>query len=306
MKQIKVLMDALQQWNKRYRSFGDYSVTTLIDTPRVVHLKKRHAAEIIKTPEQMISAFVGSGVHSMFEESLRFHSVLDPKYDIERTVFDKIEDRLISGKFDILWDSKHIYDIKTCKTYKKIFDPDMVEWHKQQNIYALLLHNRGLDIRSINIIAVYLDWQKKKAAFDKDYPQEKVIEYELNLWDWDTTTAFLVDRIRLMKANEDVPDEHLPLCTDEDMWVRNKDTVYAVYAEPKATRALKLCASLQEARDYATTQPKKIIPGVSLVEVRKPARTRCEDWCEVQSFCTQWKEYEAKLQSGEKYERITL
>jgi hypothetical protein len=305
MKHIKVLTDALQQWGKRYRSFGDYSVTTLLNPPRIVHLGKRHGSEVVKPPEQTIAAFIGSGVHSMFEESLKYHAVIDPRYEIERTVYDKIDDRLITGKFDILWDGKHLYDIKTCKTWKKIFDPNMEEWHQQLNIYAYLLHNRKLDIRSINIIAVYLDWSKVYAMRDLSYPAERVIEYELNLWDWDFTEKFLRERVNLMKITEKVMDDELPPCTDEEMWVRNADIKYAILQNASAKRAYRVCDSLSEAREVASKW-KGLEVGSSFIEVRKPSRKRCEDWCDINSFCNQYTEYCARKQSRNEMERIIL
>jgi hypothetical protein len=280
-------------------------VTTLLNPARVVHLSKRHSHEIKRTPGQMIPAFVGSGVHRMFEESLKLQTAIDNRYDIERTVFDKIEDRLITGTFDILYDSKHLYDIKTCKVWKVIFDPHMVEWTQQQNIYALLLHRRGFDIKSINILAIYLDWKQKEALFKPEYPQESVVEYKLKLWPWEETEGFLAARIKLMKDFEDTPDDDLMFCTDDEMWVRNTEVKYALFTSSEAGRAKKIYSTLDEAMNAALND-KKIIPGVSFIEVREPSRTRCVDWCAVAPFCNQYKEWCGKKQNGVEFERIIL
>ena len=304
MQNIKPLMDALGVWSKKYRSYGDYSVTTLIDSPRVVQLTKRYKELIKKKPEQMISAFVGSCVHSGFEDGLRLQSLIDNKYDVERTVFDKIEDRLISGQFDILMDQKHLYDIKTCKVWKKVFDPGMEDWHKQQNIYAYLLHRRGMDVKSLNIIALYLDWKSMDAARKPEMPQEPVEEYELNFWPYDKTEQFLFERINMMKDTEKTPDESLPLCTSEEMWERNSDTVYAVMVEG-AARSSKNVSTFEEAKicgGELMVKGKKVY-----IEVRKPTRTRCESWCDVNTWCNQYYEYmNRKDASGKLVERINL
>ena len=305
MKNIKILTDALTQWDKRYRSFGDYSVTTLLNPPRMVQLNKRHKNDVVRTPEQQIAAFIGSGVHLMFEESLKLQAVLEPEYSVERTVYDKIEDRLITGKFDILWNERHLYDVKTARCWKKVFDPDMVEWHEQLNIYALMLHNRGLDIRSINIIACYLDWDQKRSFRNEDYPQTRVVEYQLSLWPWEDTDKFLRSRINLMKEAENLNDEHLPFCTDEEMWVRNKEIEYAIMASKDAGRALRVCSTLDEAKQYAAEKTTSLKPG-AFIEVRKPIRKRCEDWCDAAPWCQQFKEYAAKKESGNYWEKVTL
>jgi hypothetical protein len=293
MNEIFMLKDAVEMWQRRSRSFGDYSVTTLLKPPRVVHLEKRHGHEVERPLESLIAAFMGTGVHSMFEENLKLKSIMDPRYDIERTITDKIADRVVSGRFDALWDGKHLYDFKTCKTWKKVFDPDMVEWHQQLNIYAHMLRNRGLDIQTINIIAIYMDWSKMMSLRNAAYPQTPVVEYRLNCWSDDVAKAYLLERLNLMKSCEEISDEALPECTTEERWMRHDNgqpCVYAIMTKPESTRALKVCNTLDEAREFASTS-KTIVPGVSFVEVRYAQAKRCEDYCAVNSFCTQYKDY---------------
>ncbi len=296
MKHIKPLMDALAVWSKRYRSYGDYSVTTLIDSPRIVHLTKRHKHEIKRGPEQQISAFIGSCVHGGFEDGLRLQSLIDDKYDVERTVFDKIEDRLISGTFDILMDGKHLYDIKTCKVWKKIFDPHMEDWHKQVNIYAYMLHRRGIEVKSLNIIALYLDWKQVDAVRDERFPRDPVEEYEMEFWPLEETEGFVRDRINLMKSNEQVADENLPLCTSEEMWERDSDTTYAVMSTSNLKRSMKNFKVKEEAIAYAQEVKVKHQPGTIFVEVRLPKRKRCEEWCDVAPWCNQYAHYKNNKQ----------
>lgn len=271
----------------------------------MLHLEKRYGSLVKREPEQQVSAFIGTGVHSMFEESLRLQSILDPRYDVERTVFDKIEGRLITGKFDILWDSKHLYDIKTCKVWKKVFDPNMEEWHQQLNIYAYLLRNRGVDVKSINVIAVYMDWQRQRSfRSDDDYPPEPIIEYELNMWPHEVTDQFLRTRLKAVIATENTADDALPHCTNDEMWSRDKDTTYAVMPSASAPRASKVCATLVEAKEYAA-QSKSIKTGISFIEIRRPERKRCEMWCDGKLFCSQYKIY-SENRKVTPYEKIQL
>jgi hypothetical protein len=271
-------------------------------------LEKRYGSLVVREPEQQVAAFIGTGVHSMFEECLRLHAACDQSYEVERSVFDKIEDRLISGRFDILYNGKHLYDIKTCKTWKLIYDPFMKEWVEQQNIYAYMLRNRGVDVRSINIIAVYLDWLEGNVArMGEKYPKSRVEEYELPLWDMSKADEFIRSRINMMKDAEKIADNDLPLCTDEEMWVRNEEIVYAVVADPKAGRSLKNCSSLQEAYDFVhSSNSKKLCPGTSYIEIRKPSRKRCEHWCDGASWCNSYLAYRERQQNGNVDEKIYL
>jgi hypothetical protein len=308
MKNIWMLTDALEMWQRRSRSFGDYSVTTLLKPPRVVHLEKRYGNLVTRPPESLIAAFMGHGIHSAFEENLKMKSILDPRYDIERSIMDKIEDRIISGRFDVLWDGEHLYDFKTCKTWKKVFDPNMVEWHQQLNVYAHLLRNRGLDIKTINIVALYMDWSRMRALRDKDYPQSPVVEYELNTWPDEVAGTFLRERINIMKEAEDKADASLPLCTTEERWMRFENgtaTQFAVMSKPAAVRALKVCNTLDEAHEVAANS-KAVVPGVSFIEVRYAVAKRCEDFCAVNNYCTQYQEYMTMKTNSNLTDKIML
>lgn len=303
MKEIKILTDALEVWSKQYKAYGDYSVTTLLDSPRIVQLTRRHKDQIIRTPEQQVSAFIGSCVHAGFENSLRLQSLIDSRYDIERTVFDKIEDRLITGKFDILLNERHLYDIKTCKSWKHIFDPHHREWTEQLNLYAYLLQRRGVEVRSINIVALYLDWVEREMLSKPEYPRKPVEEYELTLWYFKDTDLFIREKIRGMKNAEELPDEALPLCSSEDMWEKNTNGQFAVFKDEKAQRASRKFDSFDEAKAFIMSKGREY----QIIEKRLPIRTRCEKWCDAAPWCNQYADYlKKKDASGKSVERIFI
>jgi hypothetical protein len=227
-------------------------------------------------------------MHGVFEDNLRLAAILDPKYEVERSIFDKINDRVIAGRFDILYDGKDLWDIKTCATWKTIFDPDMVEWHEQLNMYAYLLARRGVEIETINILAVYKDWRKMMALRDRNYPQEQVIAYQLDLWDYEVTEDYVRKRIDLMIENEMVDDVFLPFCTSEDMW--EKPTKYACMKDKRVQRASRVFDSREEAESYMQTS-KTMAGDSAFIEVRKGERTRCKDYCEVAEYCNQYQEF---------------
>lgn len=304
-----MLKDAIDMWQRGEHTFGDYSVTTLLRPPQMVQLEKRYGERVQRSVESLISAFIGTGVHDLFERQLKYKAVLEPKYLVERTIMDKIQDRIITGRFDVLWNKQHLYDFKTCKTWKKVFDPGMVEWHEQLNVYAHLLRNRGLEIDSLTVIAMYLDWVRMKAIRDREYPQSPVIEYKLTLWPDEVAGKFLRDRIDLMKTNEDIRDEDLPACSDEERWMRHEGTklpfVFAVMSRPDAARALRVCETLEEAREVASNS-KSCQAGLSFIEKRYAVAKRCEDWCTINQYCFQYRQYMAMKSNQNLTERIEL
>ena len=298
MNNILPLMAALEVHLGHYKSYGDYSATSLIDTPRIVQLKKRYGHLVQVDPERQMASFIGTGVHNYFEDTLRQYAALNKDYELERSVFDSVGGRLITGRFDILYDQKHIYDIKTAKVWKKIFDPEMVDWHAQQNIYAWLLRRRGVAIESINIVAVYLDWQKGNALRDRNYPQERVQQYRLNLWSPERQEAFIRERLDLHVAAENLSDNELPACSPEERWERFPSGLpvqYALFKNREAKRALRVADTMNEIVDIIK---EKNIASDGIIEVRHAKRTRCLDWCDGAPWCNHYLQYKQDVETG--------
>lgn len=315
MEHIQIIKDAFEIYGKEYRSLGDYSATSLIDPPRKVQLTKRYGHLCKPTIESMIAAMIGTAVHEKMEKLLRLANVKNPDYLLERSVVSALNvsrpdettsggilmpkykkwTRLVAGRFDILYKEQDLYDIKTVKTWKLIFDPEMVDWHQQQNIYAYLLKDRGIEIKTVNIVAFYLDWIEANAIRDKNYPQSPIVQYKLKLWDWNQTDEFIKARLLTHCEAEDMKDEELPECTREEMWERLPE--FAIMKNSKAKRATKVIRegtfedALREARSMGG------LGKDSFIEVRNQVRKRCEKYCKVKDYCSQWQNYARKKNS---------
>jgi hypothetical protein len=302
MNHIQIIKDAFEIYGKEYRSLGDYSATSLIDPPRKVQLTKRYGHLCKPTIESMIAAMIGTAVHEKMEKLLRMANVKNPDYLLERSVVHPMPcgesnefTRLIAGRFDILYKEQDLYDIKTVKTWKLIFDPDMTDWHQQQNIYAYLLRERGIEIKTVNIVAFYLDWIEANAIRDKNYPQSPIVQYKLKLWDWKTTADYIDERLQMHFASESLEDKELPECTQEEMWERLPE--FAIMKNSKAKRATKVIRegtfedALREARSMGG------LGKDSFIEVRNQVRKRCEKYCKVKDYCSQWQNYARKKNS---------
>lgn len=298
MDHIQPLMAALTIHANHYSSVGDYSATTLINPPRIVQLSKRYGHLVGVSPARDMASFIGTGVHNYFEETLRQYAALNKEYELEQQVVMNIMERLVSGRFDILHRREDMYDIKTAKVWKLIYDPELIEWTQQQNIYAYLLASRGIHVKTLNIVAVYLDWQRGNALRDRSYPKDRVELYRLPLWSPERADAFIRERLALHIENETVGDYDLPACTPEERWERFSSDRnfggghlrYAVIKSRDAKRAIKngVCESLDELR-YKTNEAGWPLDWV--VEVRHAERTRCMEWCDVSPWCNHHRQY---------------
>ena len=303
MTEIIPLMDMLKVFKQHYKSMGDYSVTQLIDTPRRVQLYRRHAEDLIITPESQAAATVGVGVHKLWEDNLRAYSMIEPKYEVERVVTEKIADRLITGRFDIMYGGDTIYDIKTCKVWKIINDPDKKEWTEQLNLYHYLLGLRGIQINKLYVIAQYMDWIKSKSFRDKDYPNEAVQQFEIPIWPLEQQEHYLHERLSFHKAMEAVPDDQLTDCSPDERWERHPNgatTIYAILKSKRADRAINggLFDSLDAAIERFRSSPKGIT-SESVIECRHAEPKRCVEWCGACNFCNWYIDYTKRVHNNE-------
>jgi hypothetical protein len=313
LENIKILKHILEMHKGHYVSLGDYSVTGIIQPPRITALQKRHGEESEPTFKSQIASFMGTAIHMYAERMLRMaNAKYNNLYKLERSItipYIKCQDdyRLISGKFDILMADKHLYDIKTANVWKVIFDPDHIDWHNQQNLYDYLLKQRGVNLKSLNIICFFKDWKQGEALRNKAMPQNQVVEYNLSKWTTTQQEDYLVDRMELHIAEEDTPDENLPACSREDRWERfpNGTTIqYALLKTKSAKRATRVLDTLEEAVAYA--RQAKGFTNDSYIEIRYAKRTRCEDYCGINQYCNHYEAYCAKMQEGKLNEYISM
>ncbi len=291
MRNIKPIMDAVTKSMQLYESFGsDYTITTLINPPRITQLEKRYKNKLVFDPSKALGAYIGNAIHHHTEMMLRKVSETDGRYLLERRLFDKILNRRISGKFDILWDKQVMYDIKSASVWKIIFDPDMEHWTQQQNLYAFMLRNENINVKSINVIAIFKDWSKMMSKRDRNYPQDQVVEYRLPLWSPKTQKTFMEERIQLNKDAEKLDDNKLPICTPEERW--EQPTKYAVMKKPGAARAARVFETMREAKEYMDKYRKKSKTNANAyIEKRLGERKRCENWCRCNQFCNTYIDY---------------
>ena len=215
MDNILVLQRVADMERERYSSSGDYSVTEIIDPPRLVRLKKRYGSEVIQPLSSVIASMMGTAMHEYFEKYLKkwvFKSGYSG-YTFEEQLEIEILGRKLSGRYDIR-DNLDLIDLKTCKVWKKVFDPELKEWTEQQNCYNYLIKEaRNIELNRLLITAIYKDWQEGQSLRSSTYPQTQIEEYELPMWPYEVTKEFIETKLAGHIAVEDTPDEELPACT---------------------------------------------------------------------------------------------
>ena len=300
---IIILNRVAEMERERYKKSGDYSVTDLINPPRICHLKKRYG-HLVKPPlEGTIASMIGTAIHEYYEKYLELwcdkHDYAG--YALEEQVQVECRGRKISGRYDIR-EFNQLYDLKSIKVWKLIFDPCLEEFHKQQNLYRLLIKmDKGVEVSKLNIVAIYKDWQEGNALRDRHYPQQQMVEYGLSVWSLEDTEKLLNEKVGELIRCEELSDEELPVCSRDERWERHPggETIhFGILKNRKAKRATKVVrgGTLDEA--LVVARGLRGMTADSVIEIRYAMPKRCQKYCDVNEYCSFWKGWCKKNDKG--------
>ncbi len=291
-----------QQYSK---DGADYSVTELLSPPRIGALRRRYNGKIFVDVADELYSLAGSIGHGLLERAAREGNwrqiYLDaglelPEGDlptpelVEERFTIEMDGARISGCPDSLlaWPTYHVLDDWKYSTVYAVMSPEgKPEWTAQLNIYRYVLHvvRPDLQIDKLRIcIPFFRDWSKRRARREpatSRYPRHQGHVMEIETWPLEQTAEFITERIRLHREADALPDHELPLCTDDERWMR--PAKWAVTA-PNRKRALRLYDTEDEAQQHALTSDKLV------VERRPSEPVRCLDYCPLgeNGLCTQW------------------
>lgn len=253
------------------------SVTELLNSPRIVQLKRKHWDELTQDASEMVWALFGTAVHGILEHGK------DDNHIVEERLFTELDGWKISGAIDLQEvheDGIKIRDYKVTGAWSVM--NEKADWHNQLNIYAWLVERvKGIRVADLAIIAIVRDWSARDAAMREGYPQAPIVTIDIPLWSFEKRQQFILDRVNLHShAYFESTGGELPPCTPEDMW--EKPTTWAVKKEG-AARAKSVHTYKIEAEIAAP-------PGY-IIETREGERTRCKSYCQVAPFCNQYQAY---------------
>ena len=257
-----------------------YSVTAVLKGTREVILQRRHDGEIEQDVSDLVWAIFGSAVHGILEKSQETESQLKENW-ISVDMGDGYE---LSGIFDLYDDSTGtVTDYKTATAWKVVFG-EFDDWKRQTLCYVWMLRQIGFYAKRGENVAMLKDHSKTKAKADHTYPQHPV--YCIG-WDFSESEIaecgeWLRGRFEEIKLAESMPDEELPMCSEEERW--HKADKWAVMNEGRKS-AVKLYDSEEEANERAESEGEKFY-----VEHRPGDDPKCRDYCAACEFCSHYRE----------------
>ena len=248
------------------RGQSDISVTQLIDSPFIRHLRQQHAAELTEDVSDRIWSLMGQSIHAILERANLTGLV-------EQRLFVEINGHKLSGQFDHL-ENGVLTDWKLTSVWAVVYGK--TEWGKQLNVLAYLCRLKGLTVNSLQIVAILRDWSKSKAGKEDNYPDTQVVTIPITLWTPERQEEYVLERI-----NAHFHDGTIP-CTDDERWV--KPGKFAVMKKGRKS-ALRLLDSKEEAEKWVVETGE----GTEIVE-RPTTFSRCELYCNVNQFCPVWQQ----------------
>lgn len=266
------------------RGDSDFTATQLIKPARITALEARHRHEIEEDAEDGLYRLYGQVAHGILERAnmadlaeKRFFSTftvdgIDYKVSAQMDTLSITDGTLSDFKFTTSWG------------FKKN-SPPKPEWVAQLNMQLELLRRNGMDASQLQIIGLLRDWQIRDAANDENYPQKPVATLAIPIWSRAQTVAWIEMRIaEHVKARAALPE-----CSAEERWA--KPDMWAVV---KGRRAIN--GGVQFSQQLAESICSK--NAGTRVEFRPGVSTRCESYCSVSKFCSQYQRQNAIKQTG--------
>ena len=262
------------------------SATQLLNSPKIVALTRKFDDEITQDVSDMIWSLLGSALHNLLEHGKDQHNV------VEQRLHSEIDGWNISGAIDLQFignDGISIRDYKTTSVWSVM--NEKIEWEYQLNIYAWLVEKvKKVPVTNLGIVAILRDWKQREVGTKENYPETPIKEVPVVLWSMAEREEFVRARISLHSECDFAleTDGDLPDCTPDEMW--EKPAVWAVMKEGNV-RAKYVMPTEHEAdlalKELQSSKPKEKF----YIQIRSGERTRCESYCQVNTWCNQYQTY---------------
>jgi len=265
--------------NDDYDSGTSFLTATQLNKPvQMVKLEKQYKDQIVEDVSDNIYALIGKAIHYILEKA---ESVMIT----EKRIYTVVMGKQISCQLDrlaLISDkggfTGKLQDYKLTSVWQYIYGVNK-EYEEQLNIIAYILGRNSYKVSQLEIVMIFRDWQKSKAKYDKNYPQQQIAIIPVKLWTYEEQEKFIHDKI--------VKHEHKDNfgCTKNETW--NRGDKWAVMSRNRK-KAFKVHNSLEDAekhlKDALYSHP------AAYIEYRPGENIRCNSYCKVNIWCPTYNE----------------
>ena len=182
-----------------------------------------------------------------------------------------------------------VADVKTTSAWTIVYGSQSPSWEAQLNLYAWLMRENGYSVDELWIYALLKDWsafQYRKAP--STYPESPIVCIRFQVWSESVLKNYLERRLAHHM------DSQPPPCTFDERW--EKRPTYAIYRSSNSKTAYRVLDTEDEAiRMVKELRNRGLDPWF---ERRLGERTRCQHYCRVSRYCSEYANYLRNLQLG--------
>ena len=246
---------------------ADITASSLWKPTQMVALTRKHQDEMEVDASDLLGTLLGKALHEYVARR-------DTEAVVEKRLFAHVEGKNLSGQFDrfVVADAT-IQDYKVTSVTRFNHQKHESEWENQLNTYAWLLRRHGIEVKSLQIVALLRDWNEFMSERTLDYPNLMLQVADIPLW----TPEEAERRIEARVLEHENPSP----CTDAERW--HRPPTYAVMKNGRKS-AVKLFSSESEATAFISQASDS---RHLYLEVRPGSYLRCEKYCSVAPFCPQ-------------------
>ena len=203
---------------------------------------------------------------------------------LEQREFRKIDGYEIGGKYDMISDGI-LNDFKSTSAYTWLYGTRDDEHALQGSIYRWLDTKGRITHDFIRINYIFTDWQSASAKANPNYPQQRIAYKDIPLLPEARTHAWISNKLKEIRENQDKNQEDLLECPPEDLWFGTPKFKY--YSNPANTagRATRVFETMLEAQKFMES---KGHVGTILTEQTAPKRCL---YCSAITICNQARKY---------------
>lgn len=287
------------------------SVTYLMKPLKQLILGRRNQEEKVQDLDDLIPSALGNAIHTAVEKAwtnnhktaLKALGYPDdvvervlinpddtelaltkdpiPVY-LEQRAFKKIDGFVVGGKYDMVAEGI-VQDNKSTSAYTWVYGGREEDYILQGSLYRWLNPDKITE-DFIRINFVFTDWQKNQVAQNPAYPNSRCKSKDFPLISIEDTEAWVRNKLRQVKKYYHSPEEDLPECTREDLWM--SDPKYKYYADPTKTSG----RSTKNFTDHAEALAFQQSKGRGIVITEEATPKRC-GYCPAFEICNQRKRY---------------
>ena len=201
---------------------------------------------------------------------------------LEQRAFKNVDGFRVGGKFDMVAEGI-VQDNKSTSAYVWVYGGREDDYRLQGSLYRWLNPTKITE-DFIRINYIFTDWQKSQSLQNPAYPDSRCKFVDITLTSIQDTDRWVKDKLKQIKKYINAPEEELPECTSEELWM--SEPKYKYYADPTKTsgRSTKNFTDHTEALAFQQSKGK----GIVITEEGEPKRC---GYCPAFEICNQRKKY---------------